>query len=83
MNYFFFSLILVIFAGMDVQPKNKFNQENYLAHSQTKCIEGIFVLLVIFSHFKNSYITPGQNDMIYWNFQNHMGQNGFVKKSRG
>ena len=75
MNYFLLFLLLVIFTGIEVQPKNKFNRENYLAHSQTKCIEGIFVLLVILSHFKNSYITPGQNDKLYFAFQNHLGQN--------
>ena len=75
MNYFLFFLIAVILTGITVCPRNDFHHGTYISQSNTRCIEGIFVLMVVFSHYSSGYITPGQNDNIYLAVQGHLGQN--------
>lgn len=75
MTFFLFGLLAIIISCTSTFPKNKFNWEGYLSIEQTRCISGIFVILVLFSHYKNDYFLPGKYDEIYMAFQNHLGQN--------
>ena len=75
MNFFFLALLLVAFSGTKVLPKNEFDLDGALSVEQTRCINGIFVALVLFSHYKNDYLHPGKFDAIYMAAQGHLGQN--------
>lgn len=74
MNYCLFFLALIVFCAARVLPMGEFNRTEYISKSQTKHIEGLFVVLVLFSHFFQ-YITTSKTDEVYLLFREHLDQN--------
>ncbi len=50
MNFFLLALIVIVFIGLRICTGNSFN-ESYLEKKSTTAINGIFVVLVVFSHY--------------------------------
>lgn len=69
MIYLFALFVLLIIIGSKINSKN-----DYLSKEQTSIIKGIFIILVIFSHF-NSYVTYQSDlDLTYLKIINYFGQ---------
>lgn len=71
MTVFFLAVILVFLFGAKFNLKGCF--EDYLAPKQTRAVNGLFVMLVFMSHFKQ-YIACGHLDGFYWSLSGKMGQ---------
>ena len=67
MDIFLLILFIITFLSLKFH-KDKFN-EDFLAHSQTLCVNGIFVILVFIRHLTN-YCYFSQNSSIILNFIN-------------
>ena len=73
MIFFLLVLILVIFNGLEYSPANKFN-EGYMDKRSTTAINGIFVVLVVFSHYAQYAEFAGPYDEPYLILREHLNQ---------
>ncbi len=73
MTVFLLLLIILVFYGVKIAPKGKFN-EDYMSIEKTKPIKGIFTVLVFFSHINQYLILESLIDKpLYW-FSLFLGQ---------
>ncbi len=61
-----------VIASMQFSKAGEFNKD-YLGRSETAAVKGIFVALIVLSHY-SQYITLGTYDDAYRIFQNHLNQ---------
>lgn len=73
MLIFVIIMLLVIFSGMKASGENQFNKD-YISYKQTNAINGIFVLLVFFSHACAYATYNGVLDAPYQTLRGHLGQ---------
>lgn len=73
MIFFVAVLFLLIISGIEFSTKNEFNKD-YISHSGTTAIKGIFVILVIFSHGTGYIDVSGKFDVAYIKMQEHLDQ---------
>lgn len=66
-------LLLIIFSGIRFSTANEFNTD-YLDKRQTTTVNGIFVILIIFSHYVQYADTTGAYDLPYMVFREHISQ---------
>lgn len=66
-------LLLLILYGIKISGLNHYN-EDYLNKKNTTAINGIFVILVVFSHYAQYAGFEGPLDEPYLIFREHMGQ---------
>ncbi len=67
-------LLLVIFNRLEFAEEGKFFQNEYLNRNTTAAINGIFVVLVIFSHYAQYAHFEGVYDEPYLLLQKHLNQ---------
>lgn len=72
MDIYLLILLLIVFSALKVKPAGEFRRD-YLEKQNTTAIKGLFVILVIFSHFI-SYTKTGTYDNIYMQFRAHLNQ---------
>lgn len=70
---FLFILLILIFYDATVMESGEYNT-SYLDKTETRTINGIFVVLIIFSHYAQYADFSGSEDMIYMCLRSHMGQ---------
>ncbi len=73
MLIFVIIMLLVIFTGFKATGENQFNKD-YISYKQTNAINGIFVLLVFFSHACAYATYNGVLDGPYQALRGHLGQ---------
>ncbi|MGN0521776.1 MAG: acyltransferase family protein [Eubacterium sp.] len=66
-------VLLIIFNNIKVAQGNKFF-DDYLSVSQTKAINGLFTILIFFSHASQYVNFSGALDAPYMSFRKYMGQ---------
>ncbi len=62
--------LLIIISGM----RYKYFNSEYISHSATTQINGIFVFLVFMSHFRSYFDSAISYSRIYYEFQGFLGQ---------
>lgn len=73
MVFFLLILILVIFNEMKISPADSFNSE-YLDKKSTTAINGIFVVLIVFSHYAQYADFSSVYDEPYLILREHLNQ---------
>lgn len=74
MFIFIIAIFILVFSNIKIYKTNELNA-NYLSHQNTLAINGVFVLLVFFSHsFSNLNIDSNILSSIYAKIQLHMDQ---------
>lgn len=73
MFFFVLILLLLIFNSARIAPANKFAQD-YLSRENTNAIKGIFVILIIFSHYSQYVTLAGPYDEPYLILQKYLHQ---------
>lgn len=73
MIIFCFLLLLIIFNGARFEGASEFN-DRYLDRKYTAAVNGIFVILVIFSHYSQYAAPSGPLDNLYITFKDALGQ---------
>lgn len=66
-------LAFMIFSSLEVAPSGSF-QKDYMEKSVTKNIKGIFVLLILFSHYTQYVTLRGAYDDAYLVLREHLNQ---------
>lgn len=67
-------LMLIIFNRLEFAEEGKFFQNEYLDRNTTTAINGIFVVLVIFSHYAQYANFEGVYDEPYLMLREHLNQ---------
>ena len=70
MDYFLYAFFIISVIGMRIMPEG--NRE-YISRGHTQCVNGVFVMMVFLSHFKQ-YITCGPRDELAFSFLKCVGQ---------
>ena len=73
MNIFLLALTLIILIGIGISGPGVFN-EAYLDKKNTTAINGIFVILVLFSHYAQYAELGGAYDGVYLAVKSHLSQ---------
>lgn len=73
MIFFLIILLFIIFNSAEVASENKF-QTDYLSKVKTSAIKGIFVILIVFSHYSQYVTLGGIYDEPYLALQKHLHQ---------
>lgn len=73
MNFFLLALILIIVIGIKIKGPGEFNKD-YLEKKNTTAINGIFVILVVFSHYAQYADLGGIYDRGYLAVKAHLSQ---------
>lgn len=73
MNIFLLFLILIIFSGAGFFGSDQFNTD-YLDKKHTAAVNGIFVILVVFSHYFQYADFTGEYDLAYTALRTHLNQ---------
>ena len=73
MVFFLILLLLVIFNGICFSPENEFNT-HYLDKKNTAAVNGIFVIMVVFSHYAQYADFGGVYDVPYLALREHLNQ---------
>lgn len=73
MTIFLLLLALVIFHSMTLAPQGQF-QKDYISKSTTANIKGIFVILILFSHYTQYVTLGGPYDDAYLALRKHLNQ---------
>ncbi len=73
MVFFLLLLLLIIFNGLQFSRAGEFN-EHYLDKETTTAINGIFVILVVFSHYAGYANFEGVYDAPYLALRTHLNQ---------
>ena len=72
MNAFLFILLILVFYDATVMKSGKYNT-SYLEKTETRTINGIFVVLIMFSHYAQYADFSSSEDMLYMCMRTHMG----------
>lgn len=73
MNFVLIILISALFLGMKLPDEGKFHYD-YSSQKQTSIINGLFTLLIFFSHASQYISLGGSLDDAYLSFRTYMGQ---------
>lgn len=73
MVYFLFILLILIFHSAEIAPANDFSK-NYLSKENTNAVKGIFVILILFSHYSQYVTLSGPYDEPYLILKGHLHQ---------
>lgn len=73
MLIFLICFVPIIFFGMKISAKGTFF-DDYISPKQTAAINGIFTLLIFFSHISTYITLDGKLDASYVIFKNYLGQ---------
>lgn len=73
MLWFVIILLLILFSDMKVAPAGGF-LDDYMAKKQNNCIKGIFIILIIFSHYSGYFTLEGPMDLYYGAVRDHINQ---------
>lgn len=73
MSFFLLAFILIIMIGIRIEGPGEFNA-SYLDKDHTTAINGIFVILVVFSHFCQYADFGGAYDNAYLAVKSHLSQ---------
>lgn len=73
MTIFLLILLLVIFRSLELAPAGQFQKE-YIAKSAANNIKGIFVILILFSHYTQYVTLGGPYDDAYLVLRKHLNQ---------
>ena len=73
MAFFILFLLLIMFQEVKVADANGF-MKDYLSKEKTNAIKGIFVILIIFSHYSQYVKLGGIYDKPYMILKNHLNQ---------
>ena len=74
MVFFIAALVLVIFKKMEFAKENTFFQNEYIDKSTTNAVNGIFVILIVFSHYVQYANFHGIFDEPYLVLREHLNQ---------
>ena len=74
MVFFLVALTLVIFNKMEFAKENDFFHNEYMNKSTTTAVNGIFVILIIFSHYSQYADFQGMYDVPYLALKEHLNQ---------
>lgn len=73
MIFFLFALVILCVYQVTIYQKPAFCRD-YLSKDNTMCVRGLFVLLIIASHFKQYVELSGRFDKAYRSFSNYLAQ---------
>lgn len=73
MIIFLLLLMAIIFCGISLSPQKQF-QKDYISKSTTANIKGIFVILILFSHYTQYVTLGGIYDDAYLILREHLNQ---------
>lgn len=73
MIVFLLLLLLVISNSAEIAPEGVFHRD-YLSRGTTTAVKGVFVILIVFSHFSQYVTLEGVYDEGYVCLQNHLNQ---------
>ncbi len=73
MLFFLLLLVVLMVTDMEIAPLGAY-QEDYMSRKQNNCIKGIFILLILMSHYTQYCDLGGPFDAAYWAARMHIGQ---------
>lgn len=73
MVFFLLILLLLMFVEAKVAPEGAF-ETDYMSKDKTSAIKGIFVILIVFSHFSQYVTLGGSYDAPYLSLKAHLNQ---------
>ncbi len=73
MVFFILFLLLIMFQEVKTADANSFHKD-YLSKEKTNAIKGIFVILIVFTHFSQYVKLGGIYDRPYLSLQKHLNQ---------
>lgn len=74
MVFFLIALILIVFNNLEFAPEGNFFQSEYMDKNTTTSINGIFVILIVFSHYAQYANFEGIYDAPYLALREHLNQ---------
>lgn len=73
MVFILIMILILIFNSAKIAEENEF-MNDYMSREKTSAIKGLFVILIILSHYSQYVVLDGQYDSPYLLLQNHLHQ---------